>query len=225
MVCWPCLGLSTVYIWSSYLIIKGVKWYLKGLTFDLEYLTLSAKIRHSASLRFCVWSFCTYLCNLSLIGWEMREEFAKMWKIDKKRYHPLWPWPWSDDLGTHMVCWPCLGLPTMYIWSSYLIIKGVKRYVKGLTFDLEYLTLRAKIQNSAAFRFCVWSFCTYLCVFSLVGWEMREEFAKMRKNCQNWPVYRPGWPWPWGTDLETYARKLLFWRCIYWPSFAKIGKW
>ena len=155
----------------------------------------------------------------------MREEFANMWKIDKKRYHPLWPWHWSDDLGTHMVCWPCLGLPTMHIWSSYNIIKGVKWYLKGLTFDLEYLTLRAKIRYSASLRFCVWSSYTYLCNNSLIRWEMREEFAKMRKNGEIWPVYRPGWPWPCGTDLETYARKLLFWRCIYWPSFAKIGIW
>ena len=98
----------------------------------------------------------------------------------------------------------------MYIWSSYLIIKGVKWYLKGLTFDLEYLTLGAKIRYSASLRFCVWSFCTYLCNLSLIGWEMREEFAKMRKNCQNWPVYRPGWPWPKGPTLRHMPGSYFF---------------
>ena len=195
------------------------------MTFDLEYLTLRAKIQNSAVLNFCVWSFCTYLCVYSLLGWKLYDKFEEMWKISQKRYLPLWPWPWSGDLGTHMVCWPCLGLSTMYIWSSNLIIKGVKWYIKGLTFDLEYLTLRAKIQNSAAFSFCVWSLCTYLCVFSLLGWKLYDKFEETWKNGQNWPVYPPWWPWPWGTDLATYARKLLLWRCIYWLSFAKIGKW
>ena len=102
-------------------------------------------------------------------------------KSAKKRYLPLRPWPWSNDLGTHMVCWPCLGLPTMWIWSSYLIIKGVKGYIIGFTFDLEYLTLKAKIRYSGSLRFCIWSFCTYLCNLSFIGWEMWEESAKMWK--------------------------------------------
>ena len=114
----------------------------------------------------------------------------------------VWPWRYviigcDLDIGTHMVCWPCRGLPTMYIWSPYHILKGGKRYVKCLTFDLEYLTLRAKIQNSAAFRFCVWSFCTFLCIFNLIGREMREEFAKMWKISQK--RYLPLWPWPWSS--------------------------
>ncbi len=72
-----------------------------------------------------------------------------MWKIGQKCHPPLWPWPWPGDLDTGMVSWPCLGLPTRWIWWPNTVIKGVKWCVKGLTFDLEYLTLRAKIQDSA----------------------------------------------------------------------------
>ena len=54
------------------------------------------------------------------------------------------------------------------------------------------------------------SFCTYLCNLNFIGWEMREEFAKMRKNCENWPVYRPGWPWPWGPTLRHMPGSYFF---------------
>ena len=148
-----------------------------------------------------------------------------MWKIGKKRYHPLWPWPWPCDLDTAMVSWPCLGLPTRWIWWPNIVIKGVEWCVKGMTFDLEYLTLRVKIQNSAALRFCVWPFCTCLCIFSLLGWKLYDKFEKMSKNGQNWPVYRPWWPWPWPSDLDHSTRKSLFLRCIHLPSFVEMGKW
>ena len=147
-----------------------------------------------------------------------------MWKIGKKRYYPLWPWPWPGDLDIGMASWPCLGLPTRWIWWPNIVIKGVKWCVKGLTFDLEYLTLRVKIENSAALRLCVWSFCTCLCILNLLGWKLYDKFEKMSKNGQNRPVYRPWWPWPWPSDLDIGARKSVFLRCIYLPSFAVIRK-
>ena len=122
-----------------------------------------------------------------------------------------------------MVCWPCLGLPTRWIWWPNTVIKGVKWCVKGLTFDLEYLTLKAKTQNSALTDLCVWSFCTCLCIFRLLGWKLYDKLEKMSKNGQNWPVYRPWWPWP--SDLDHSTRKSLFLRCIHLLSFVEMGKW
>ena len=77
--------------------------------------------------------------HFNLIGWEIQEKFAKCWpwrssQKCEKLAKTLWPWP--DDLGTHIVCWPCLSLSTMYVWSFYLIIQRVKLYVKGLTLNI-----------------------------------------------------------------------------------------
>ena len=194
MVSWPCLGLPTRWIWWPNTVNKGVKWCVKGLTFDLEYLTMRAKTQNSALTESCIWSSSLYLCNPSSILSKLKEEFTKSPKFGQKRYPPLWPWPWSGDLDTSMACWPCLGLPTRWIWWPNTVIKGVKWSVNGLTFDLEYLTLRAKIRYSASLRFCVWSFCTYLCNLNFIGWEMREAFAKMWKIGKK--RYLLLWPWP-----------------------------
>ena len=45
----------------------------------------------------------------------------------------------------------------------------------------------------------------------------------MRKNALKWPVYHPYQLNRFSDDLETYARTLLFQRCIYVSDFAKIG--
>ena len=102
---------------------------------------------------------------------------SKNAKNRPKRHPPLWPWPGDLDIG--MVSWPCLGLPTRWIRWPNTVIKGVKWCVKGLTFDLEYLTLRAKTQNSALTDLCIWSFCTCLCISSLLGWKLYDKFEKM----------------------------------------------
>ena len=94
------------------------------------------------------------------------KEFAKTYKIDKKRKWPLWPWLWPCDLEVIRVCWPCLYLPMIWIWWRSVVIKAVKSQFQCLTLDINYLTLRTKIQNSAALRFCVLPLRTYLCVFN-----------------------------------------------------------
>ena len=77
-------------------------------------------------------------------------------KIGKKRQWPLWPWTWPYDLGVVGVCRPCLYPPTIPIWWWSKIIKAVKCVFQGLTLKSQYLTLRAKNQNSAALIFCIW---------------------------------------------------------------------
>ena len=47
----------------------------------------------------------------------------------------------------------------------------------------------------------------------------------MRKNDQKWPVYHPYQLNRFSDDLETYARKLLFFMCIYMSDFVQIGQW
>ena len=74
-----------------------------------------------------------------------------------------------------------------------------------------------------ALRFCVWPFCTCLCIYSILESKLYDKFGKMSKNCQNWPVYHPWWPWL--SDLDIGARKYLFYRCIHLPSFVEIRKW
>ena len=87
-------------------------------------------------------------------------------KIGKKRKWPWWPWLWPCDLEVNRGSWPCPYLPMTLIWWRLGVIKAVKCVFQCLTFDLHYLTLRAKIQNSAAWDLCVWSQRTFLCVFS-----------------------------------------------------------
>ena len=78
----------------------------------------------------------------------------------------IWPWFWPCDLEVVQGCWACPYLRTIWIWWWSEVIKVVKRPFQGLTFDPLYLTLRVKIQNSAALIFCVWSQGTFLCVYS-----------------------------------------------------------
>ena len=47
----------------------------------------------------------------------------------------------------------------------------------------------------------------------------------MRKNALKWPVYHPYKLNRFSDDLETYARKLLFFMCIYMSDFVQIGLW
>ena len=84
----------------------------------------------------------------------------------KKRKWPWWPWLWPCDLEVIRVGWPCLYLPMIWIWWLSKVIKAVLGHFQCLTLDVHYLTLRAKIQNSASCKFFLWSLRTYLCVFS-----------------------------------------------------------
>ena len=102
-------------------------------------------------------------------------------KMGKKRQWPLWPWTWPYDLGVIGVCTPCLYPPTILIWWWSEIIKAVKCVFQGLTLKGQYLTLRAKNQNSAALIFCIWHLRTFLGVSSTLLSELWEEFAKTRK--------------------------------------------
>ena len=86
-------------------------------------------------------------------------------KSAKKRKWPWWPWLWPYDLDIGRVCWPCPYLPTMRIWSWSEVIKVPKCLFLSLTLNALYLTLRAKIQNSAAWDLCVLTQRTFLCVF------------------------------------------------------------
>ena len=47
----------------------------------------------------------------------------------------------------------------------------------------------------------------------------------MRKNDQKWPVYHPYQLNRFSDDLETYARTLVFFMCIYMSDFVQIGLW
>ena len=84
-----------------------------------------------------------------------------------------------------------------------------------------YLTFGGKNQNSAALRFCIWPFYTFLCDISTIQWKLLDEFAKVWKNDQKRQVFPPLWPWPWPGDLETYARIFMYPRSIYPASFVK----
>ena len=144
------------------------------LTFGGRYLTFGGKNQNSAALRFCIWPFYTFLCDISTIQWKLLDEFAKVWKNDQKRH--FWP---------------------------------------------QYLTFGGKNQNSAALRFCIWPFYTFLCDISTIQWKLLDEFAKVWKNDQKRQVFPPLWPWPWPGDLETYARIFMYPRSIYPASFVK----
>ena len=111
----------------------------------------------------------------------------------------------------------------IWFWWRSEVIKAVVGQFQSLTFDLHYLTLRAKIKNSAAWDLCVWSQRTFLCVFSTLISKLWDKFQKVRKNAQKWPVYHPHQFNRFSDDIETYARKLLFWRCIYMSVFMMIG--
>ena len=127
------------------------------------------------------------------------------------------------DLEVNRGSWPCPYLPVTLIWWRLGVIKAVKCVFQCLTFDLNYLTLRVKIQNSAAWDLCVWSQRTFLCVFSTLLSKLWDKFQKVRKNAQKWPVYHPHRFNRFSNDLETYARILVFWRCIYMSVFVMIG--
>ena len=66
----------------------------------------------------------------------------------QKRKWPWWPWLWPCDLEVMSACWPCLYLPTIWIWWWSGVIKVVLGHFPSLTLKGQYLTLRAKIQNS-----------------------------------------------------------------------------
>ena len=61
------------------------------------------------------------------------------------------------DLEVIRVCWPCPHLPMIWIWWRSKVIKAVLGNFRSLTLNAQYLTLGAKIQNSASCNFCVWS--------------------------------------------------------------------
>ena len=92
-----------------------------------------------------------------------------------------------------------------------------------LTFGGRYLTFGGKNQNSAALRFCIWPFYTFLCDISTIQWKLLDEFAKVWKKHQKRQVFPSLWPWPWPGDLETYARIFMYPRSIYPASFVKFG--
>ena len=83
--------------------------------------------------------------------------------------------------------------------------------------------LGKKNQNSAALRFCIWPFYTFLCDISTIQWKLLDEFAKVWKKHQKRQVFPSLWPWPWPGDLETYARIFMYPRSIYPASFVKFG--
>ena len=91
-----------------------------------------------------------FYSRLTSLHLKLREEFAKTCENGKKRKRPWWPWLWPCDLEVMGVSWPCPYLPTMRIWSWSEVIKAVKCLFQSLTLEGQYLTLRAKIQNSAA---------------------------------------------------------------------------
>ena len=93
-------------------------------------------------------------------------------KRQKKNRNDLGDLDWLCDLGVNEACQPCPFLLMTWIWWESSIIKAVKVQFQSLTLNVHYLTLRAKIQNSAAFRFCVWSLRTFLCVFSTLLWKL-----------------------------------------------------
>ena len=109
------------------------------------------------------------------------------------------------------------------IWWRLGVIKAVKCVFQCLTLNPWYLTLGAKIQNSAAWDLCVWSQRTFLCVFSTLLSKLWDKFQKVRKNAQKWPVFHPHRFNRFSDDLETYARILLFLRCICMSVFVMIG--
>ena len=81
----------------------------------------------------------------------------------------IWPCFWPCDLEVVQWCWACPFLPTIWIWWWSEVIKVVKRPFQGLTFDPLYLTLRVKIQNSAAWDLFVLTQGTFPWVYMALG--------------------------------------------------------
>ena len=94
-----------------------------------------------------------------------RRSSRKYVKMAKKRQWPWWPCFWPCDLEVMGVCWPCPYLPSIWIWWWSEVIKVTKCPFQSLTFDPLYLTLRVKIQNSAAWDLFVLTQGTFLCVY------------------------------------------------------------
>ena len=63
------------------------------------------------------------------------------------------------------------------------------RFSKWTTIFPQYLTFGGKNQNSAALRFCIWPFYTFLCDTSTIQWKLLDVFAKLWKKRHFWPRY------------------------------------
>ena len=164
--------------------------------------------------------FCVFLL---LSNQNCRTSSKNGEKSAKKRKWPWWPWLWPYDLDIGRVCWPCPYLPTMQIWSWSEVIKAPKCLFLSLTLNALYLTLRAKIQNSAAWDLCVLTQRTFLCVFIALLSKLYDKFQKVRKKCLKWPVYHPHQLSRKSVKHETCPLALLFLRYTYPSDFVMIG--
>ena len=122
-------------------------------------------------------------------------DLGKYAKISKKRKWPSWPWLWPCDLEINRVCWPCLYLPTIWIWWPSKVIKAVSGQktakngndLRDLDFDL--VTLR-----STGYVDLVYTYLWY---------EYSDHQRSLRLSKANFEV----WPWtsiiwPWGQKFK-----------------------
>ena len=116
----------------------------------------------------------------------------------------------------------------IWIWSILEVIKAVKSHFLSLTLDVNYLTLRAKIQNYASYNFCVWWLRTYIWVFSTLRQknsndlrDLEFDLVTLRSLGYVDLVYAYLW-YEYDQDLRSLrVSKAIFqvwpWTAIIWP--------
>ena len=118
-----------------------------------------------------------------------------------------WPWPYV--------------LMTL-IWWKLRVIKAVKFVFQCLTLDGQNWPWEKNIQNSATWDLGVWSERFY--AFSALSYQnCRTSSKKCEKIHKNYQFITRKQLNRFSNYLETYDKKLLFWRCIYMSNVLMIG--
>ena len=157
---------------------------------------------------------CRILLSSSMV------KVIEIWKTDFQQRRTKiqfrnWPlWPWLCDLEVIRVCWPCPHLPMIWIWWRSKVIKAVLGNFRSLTLNAQYLTLGAKMRMVPKYNSLQFHYSNIKTVGGV---------CKGGKNAQKWQVYHPQKLNRFSDDLETYARILFFWRCIYMSDFVLLG--
>ena len=141
-------------------------------------------------------------------------------------YFPHDNWPLGEKSKFRRIKF--LHMAILHIYMRYQhhpikIVGQVRETIKkrqNTTLFPRYLTFGGKNQNSAALRFCIWPFYTFLCDTSTIQWKLLDEFAKVWKKRPKTTSFSPAVTltltrWPWDLCPDIHVSKVNI-PCKFW---------
>ena len=124
---------------------------------------LVGKTNNSGALRFCIWPFYTFPCDMSSILWKLWDDSAKLRKKrQKSRRLPQYLTVGEKIINCNkwrFCLWPFQTFPcdnSSILWKLWDVYAKVWKSDRKRWVFQRYLTLRAIYQNSFPLRFGIW---------------------------------------------------------------------